>query len=324
MILRAVKYSIFFIVFMGISGVSAYLTLTYLIKSEDSVIVPDLVGRDVVYALEILTDLGLNIKVKGSEYSGDIAKNHVIFQEPEPGQEIKAGRDVRILLSKGPLTLLMPDLTRLSLRHARLAIQENGLCAGQVSLTRLPGIPDHDAVVSQTPDPGQWVQRGTCVDLLVSRGPLQKTYKMDSLRGLSLEEAVSIIEKSNLVVGSIKYDLDNTQPWHTIIDHNPKYGYRVLARDAVDLIVNRNPSHSRATGNINPALQGVFSYRLGPGFFKKRVQVHLEMGDMVGEIYDKLLVPGSELWLVVPRHTRVTLLCYVDGELVQSQVYAPD
>ena len=86
MILRAAKYSVLIIVFLCVTGVSAYLTLTYLIKSENRVIVPDLEGRDVVYALEILTDLGLNIKVKGSEYSSDITKNHVIVQEPGPGE----------------------------------------------------------------------------------------------------------------------------------------------------------------------------------------------------------------------------------------------
>jgi serine/threonine-protein kinase len=323
MILRAAKYSIFLILFLCVTGVSAYLTLTYLIKSEDRVIVPDLVGRDVVYALEILTDLGLNIKVKGSEYSSDIAKNHVIFQEPGPGEEIKAGRDVRILLSKGTLTLLMPDLTGLSLRRGRLSIQENGLCEGRVSLTHHQGSFNRDDIISQTPESGQWVHRGSCVDLLVSLGKLRDAYRLDNLRGLSLDEAVYIIEKSNLVVGNIKYAFDRTQPEHTIIDHDPKYGYRVLERDSVDLVVNRNPTRTQKTASTNGSLQGVFSYRLEPGFFKKRVQVRLDLGGVISEIYDDLLVPGSELWLVIPSHARTTLFCYVDGELTKSQVYTP-
>ncbi len=39
--------------------VSAYLTLTFIIKSEDKVVVPDIVGKDVVLILEMLSDLGL-------------------------------------------------------------------------------------------------------------------------------------------------------------------------------------------------------------------------------------------------------------------------
>ena len=324
MILRAAKYSVFLILFLGVAGASAYLTLTYLIKSEDSVIVPDLVGRDVVYALEILTDLGLNIKVKGSEYSSDIAKNHVIVQEPGPGEEIKAGRDVRILLSKGTRTVLMPDLTGMSLRHARLAIQENGLCGGHVSHTHDQGRQARDNIISQTPGPGQWVHRGSCVDLLVSLGPRRNAYRMDNLHGLSLDEAVLLVEKSNLVVGNIKYAFDRDNPEHTIIDHDPKYGYRVADKAAVDLVVNRNPNQSQSTSSIKKPLQSVFSCRLDPGFFKKRVQVELDMGGTVGEIYDDLLGPGKEVWLVVPSHTRATVSCYVDGELVQSQTYMPN
>ena len=323
MILRAAKYSVLLFVFLCVTGVSAYLTLTYLIKSEDSVIVPDLKGRDVVYALEILTDLGLNIKVKGSEYSNDIAKNHVIVQEPGPGKEIKAGRDVRILLSKGTRTIFMPDLTGLSLRRARLAIQENGLCGGQVSYTHPQTSFARDDIISQTPDPGQWVHRGSCVDLLVSLGPLRGAYKMDNLGGLSLDEAVNLIEKSNLVVGNIKYAFNSSKPEHTIIDHDPKYGYRVTEKDSVDLVVNRNPDQPKGAAGVNASLQSVFSYRLEPGFFKKRVQVHLVMGNVSGEIYDNLLGPGSDLWLIVPSHTKATILCYVDGELVMSQLYTP-
>ena len=61
------------------AGVSAYFTLTLIIKSEDTVIVPELIGKDVVYALEFLTDLELNTKVKGSEYSENIPKNNVTY-----------------------------------------------------------------------------------------------------------------------------------------------------------------------------------------------------------------------------------------------------
>ena len=91
-------------------GIGAYLTITLIIKSEDTVVIPEITGKELVYALEILSDLELNTKVKGSEYSADIPKNHIVFQEPEPGTEIKKGRDVRIIISKGARTIPMPNL----------------------------------------------------------------------------------------------------------------------------------------------------------------------------------------------------------------------
>ena len=82
MITKFAKIATLFVVFLIIAGASAYLTLTFIIKSEDTVIVPDLVGKDVVTALEQLTDLQLNTKVNGSEYSRQFPKNHVTYQEP--------------------------------------------------------------------------------------------------------------------------------------------------------------------------------------------------------------------------------------------------
>ena len=113
MITKFAKIATLFIVFLMVAGASAYLTLTFIIKSEDTVIVPDLVGKNVVTALELLTDLQLNTKVNGSEYSRQFPKNHVTYQEPEPGSEIKKDRDIRIIISKGPKNILMPGVVSL-------------------------------------------------------------------------------------------------------------------------------------------------------------------------------------------------------------------
>ncbi len=53
MIIKLAKIAALFVVFLVVAGASAYLTLTFIIKSEDTVIVPDLVGKDVVTALEV-------------------------------------------------------------------------------------------------------------------------------------------------------------------------------------------------------------------------------------------------------------------------------
>ena len=58
------KIIIISIIFVLVAVISGYLALTLLVKSEDVVVVPDLIGKDAIYALEVLTDLGLNIKVK--------------------------------------------------------------------------------------------------------------------------------------------------------------------------------------------------------------------------------------------------------------------
>ena len=73
MISRILKSAAFVLIFIIVVGASAYLTLTLIVKSEDTVVVPDLMGKEVVYALELLSDLGLNTKVEGSGKGGKVA-----------------------------------------------------------------------------------------------------------------------------------------------------------------------------------------------------------------------------------------------------------
>ena len=177
MIKRILKIAGLVLIFIAAAGISAYLTLTLIIKSEDTVIVPDLVGKDVVYTLEFLTELELNTKVKGSEYSNDIPKNHVTFQDPAPGAEIKKGRDVRIIISKGPQRIAMPNLISLSSQRARLILEENGVCLGEMSQTYSSRL-NKDSIIAQVPTAGTITTRDECANLLVSLGNRPKAHKM--------------------------------------------------------------------------------------------------------------------------------------------------
>jgi serine/threonine-protein kinase len=72
---------------MAAAGSGAYFTVHMLIRSEDRVVVPDLVNKDVVYALEVLSDLGLNTKIKGTEFHRSVPKHSIINQSPDPGTD---------------------------------------------------------------------------------------------------------------------------------------------------------------------------------------------------------------------------------------------
>lgn len=134
MIKKILKSAVLFFAFLFITGISAYLVLTYFIRNEDSVVVPELVGKEVVQALEILSALSLNTKVSGSEYSSLIPRNYVIFQDPEPGTIIKKDRDVRIVFSKGTMRVFVPALVRQTVPDAERILFDNGFKGGDVFL----------------------------------------------------------------------------------------------------------------------------------------------------------------------------------------------
>jgi len=320
MISRVLKIAILLVVFILIVGASAYLTLTMIIKSEDTVIVPDLAGKNIVYVLELLTDLGLNTKIEGSEYSTEMPKNNVIFQEPEPGSEIKKGRDVRIIISKGPKSILMPNLERLPVQQARIILEENSLCQGQISSTYSNRI-KKDSIIAQVPSAGTMITRNECINLLISLGIRPQAYKMPDLEGRSLDSAIPMIESSNLILGKIASVFYKDKPLNTIIAQEPLSGYLVTEGGTVDLVINRKPGRKGHGYLAGSPEESFFRYRVNDGFLKRHIRVVLNSFGVSNTIFDEFVQPGEEIWLIIPNNSNTTVFLYEDDKLIKTKVY---
>jgi beta-lactam-binding protein with PASTA domain len=320
MISRVLKIAILLVVFTLIVGASAYLTLTMIIKSEDTVIVPDLAGKNIVYVLELLTDLGLNTKIEGSEYSTEMPKNNVIFQEPEPGSEIKKGRDVRIIISKGPKSILMPNLERLPVQQARIILEENSLCQGQISSTYSNRI-KKDSIIAQVPSAGTMITRNECINLLISLGIRPQAYKMPDLEGRSLDSAIPMIESSNLILGKIASVFYKDKPLNTIIAQEPLSGYLVTEGGTVDLVINRKPGRKGHGYLAGSPEENFFRYRVNDGFLKRHIRVVLNSFGVSNTIFDEFVQPGEEIWLIIPNNSNTTVFLYEDDKLIKTKVY---
>jgi len=302
-------------VFVVIAALSAYFTISLIIQSEDTVVVPNLIGSDVVAVLENLTDLGLNTKVHGFEYSAEVPKNHIISQDPEPGAEIKKDRDVKIVLSRGSQEVRMPNLVSLSYRQAQIIFAENDLCLGVLSRSHHAKT-EREEIIAQNPPAGTTVERGACVDLLVSEGPRPVRTLMPELIGHSLEDALVMIEKRNLIPGAIQTEHHPDKPGHRVLSQSPPSGYAVAMRSPVDIVINRRGDR-RAGSDVG----SFFRYRVDSGFLKRHIRVELRQDAFTSRLYDDYVEPGEEIWLLVPRDDHATVLIYEDEKLVETRVY---
>jgi beta-lactam-binding protein with PASTA domain len=316
---KALRIAVLAVLFMSMAGIGAYLALTLIIKNEETVIVPDLVGKDVLYGLELLSDLGLNTRVKGTRYDDQVPKHYIIDQEPEPGSAIKQGRDVRISVSRGPESIAMPNLTGLSIQQSRILLTENGLCQG-VQTTMSSSTNTAGRIMAQFPLPGVTVPRSRCVDLLISRGPLAPGFAMVDLKGFALETAIRHLERLQLTAGHIRVVHRKDAPLETVVDQDPLPGYRVVQGDPVALTVNRSIPNQRSGSKAGS--DGVEFYRfvMESGFLRKRVQVKLNQPRVSLSLFDDFLAPGQEIWLLIPKNDNPTLLVYVDNQLVESRI----
>lgn len=317
MLIRLAKILSIMLIFIAAAGVSTYLTVHMLIRGEDTVIVPELRGTEVVYSLELLSDLELNTKVRGSRYNTRIPKNHVIYQDPEPGSEIKKGRDVRIVISKGPRAVVLPNLVGMALPQARLFIEKNDLRPGKISCA-YGGKETREEVMSQYPYPGATGVRGDRIDLLVSAGPAPKRIPMLDLTGMGLNQALILIEKHHLTTGVIRSIQRAGFADDTVIEHAPAAGFPVAVGSTIDVTINHSASR---TDKERPGAVALFRHRTPAGFLKQHVRVRMNRADAAVDLFNAFVKPGGDIWLLVPEGRPATLVLYVDDTLVRTIHY---
>lgn len=315
--IKVIKTAVFIIAFMVAAAMATYLTIHVLIRNEKTVVTPDLVGKDVVYSLEMLSDLKLNTKVKGSQFDPFVPKHHIISQEPEPGTEIKQGRDVRLIISKGTRQVVFPNVKGVKLSQARILIEENGLKLDHVSYIYSAHHPKLE-VLSQHPLPVQHGLRGDAMDVLVSNGPAPVWYRMMPLEGLSLDGAVKAAEENKLSVSAVHYSHQVGIPERTVTHQEPVAGYPVPAASGIELTIAWRSDSSNTLGRDTTTL---YRYRSAVGFLKQSVRVRVNWPDMTLDFFDKYVSPNNEIWLLVPNTSKATLFLYADDQLLRTDTF---
>ncbi len=314
----ALKFFFLFCIFFALAGASAYLTLTLVIESEETVVVPDLRGRHAITVLERLSDLGLNTRVKDSEYSEDTPLHHVVYQEPAPGNIIKKGREVRIVLSKGSRILAVPNLSGLSLQQAEVILANNGLKQGVITKVYSRNA-EKSAVIDHTPAAGTEVKKEDKVDILVSMGPRPETIFMPELKGLALEKALGQLDSLGLNIGRVDSVHRSRMQNNIIVEQKPRSGYYVRQNQAVNLTVNRPDMEAGA--DIRESERVLFRYQVPAGILKQHIRIELEAFGSTSMVYDQLMKPGREIWLLVPMYTDAAVFLYKNDSLVKTEVY---
>lgn len=199
--------------------------------------VPNVVGKPLAEAEEILRDAGLNARIIGETY-GNVPSGCVISQDPAADENVKAGREVDLVVSKGPELEKVPDLVGKTFSEADLILKSSNLDFGNLVYEYHPTAPV-DTVIDQNPKPETWTTKGTLVDLKISKGPEPKPILVRSVIGLRLDEAKSLLEEAGLAVGEVTEQESSEFQKGTIMDMNPKPGEEVEPGTKVSLVVSK-------------------------------------------------------------------------------------
>jgi hypothetical protein len=197
------------------------------------VTMPNLVGKNVSEASQMLQSRGLVLRVADRIYS-EQPINVVVRQTPTAGLLMKVSQQAHVVLSLGQRQLQIPLLEGNSLRASRIELLRGGLQVGEVSGVTMT-TPPVDTVMIQNPKPGAGAATPR-VDVLVSQGPQEVAFVMPHLVGLNEIEAQHRLDVAQMR-RKVNYVTAPQWPHGAVIDQTPMGGARILSSGTIELTV---------------------------------------------------------------------------------------
>ena len=218
-------------------------------SGPDSVTLPDnLVGMSPDEARQAVEALGLKWEVNSSKVASDtVAEGKVAQTNPSPGSKVKAGQTITAYLSSGSDQVEVPDLVGMSQDQARSALKAVGLELGNV--TTVDSDKDKDRIVSQDPETGSKVKKGTTIAVSISTGKAAQV-EIPTVVGISREDAEAQLKALGLTV--TVEEVSGSQPSGQVTAVEPGEGSKVDKNSTVKLKVSKGsasptPSPSPST-----------------------------------------------------------------------------
>jgi beta-lactam-binding protein with PASTA domain len=200
--------------------------------------VPNVVGQTLADAEAILTTVGFVTGTVTTGTSGSIPIGSIISQSPTAGTFEAPGTSVDLVESEGPVTLLVPDLTNLSLLIATELLNSLGLVLGSVTYISdvliIAGNVDGQSIAA-----GTVVSPGTSVNVTVSTG--REGVVVPDLEGLTEAEAIAAIVSVGLLVNIISTAPSSLVESGLVMAQNPTAGLVVASGSFVGFVVSSGP-----------------------------------------------------------------------------------
>ncbi|MBN1131522.1 MAG: PASTA domain-containing protein [Bacteroidales bacterium] len=174
-----------------------------------AITVPDFSGLTIDEIEDVTSSRELRYEIIDSIFSNTVPRGTAVKQNPVPNSKVKKNRKIFLTMNAvNPEMVYMPQLVGISIRQARLAIENSGLKLGQISyrpdyavnnvLQQLHG----DTVIKE----GSEIPKGAKIDLVLGMGLSGETTRIPNLIGLSLEPARGRITDNYLNIGAITFD----------------------------------------------------------------------------------------------------------------------
>ncbi|PJA26794.1 MAG: hypothetical protein CO189_09060 [candidate division Zixibacteria bacterium CG_4_9_14_3_um_filter_46_8] len=204
----------------------------------DEAVVPEVTNIDSEEAKRILEENGFKWKIFSEEYSATKPRFTVLKQQPMAGLQVKRGRLVELVISKGGEIALIEDLRGFTLRQAKLRLAEDGFEPGMVTYDYDEEL--HPGVIIRTyPSEGSRANRGAIVDLIVNLRAGMEIVVVPNYIGMGIDSVQNDLPEKGLALGEIEYVNDDRVLPQTVLTQSLAAGIQVGKDTQISFTVSK-------------------------------------------------------------------------------------
>jgi len=282
-----------------------------------TITVPTLTGQTLNDAIASAERAKLRASVVERAPSDRYPKDVVMRQDPTPGTEVRAGRQISLVLSTGLQIFSMPDLRYESMREVDLDLAHDKLQLGKVRTVNSDEVPAN-RVVAQDPVPLTAVRVGSVVNVDVSKGG-PPSLRAPSFKGMDVDDARELAARSHVQLGQIVWTpFGSYGPARgVVVRQRPDAGEMLDASQQVSLQVSAGPDVS---GYLVRQVHAVATVPTPEDGSDKAQRVRIEVRDQTGTwaVYDAFAQPKQKLDFNLTVVGTSELDVYVDNDLISS------
>ncbi|WP_069172448.1 Stk1 family PASTA domain-containing Ser/Thr kinase [Streptomyces griseus] len=212
-------------------------TGVWYINSGQFTHVPSLLGQTQKAAEKRLSEAGLDVKGVGHAYSDTVERGTVISSDPASGERIRGNDAVKLVISRGPEIVKIPDVEGLSLPDARRELKSAGLEQGMVT-REFSEETARGEVVRTDPAVGTERHAGSAIALVISKG---SPVDVPDVTGLSVTDATDALAEAGLKAKVLPDRVHSAVAAGDVARQAPAKGQEAAEGDAVELTVSEGP-----------------------------------------------------------------------------------
>ncbi len=221
---------------LGLTFGVFFLTSFAVATRAREVRVPDVRGKSVAEATTTLAAVGLEMAVDPIRRpDAKVPADHVLSQEPDPGNTLRRQRPVRIRVSDGQRDPVVPAIVGQPDQAATAILSQSGITVAARIDVRSADSPV-GAVVAQDP-PAK--SRAQAVTLVISRGLPDQAFVMPDLIGTIGARAADVLRSHNFRVAPLAAVAYPGLPPGVVVRQTPQAGYRTAPDELIVLEVSR-------------------------------------------------------------------------------------